>query len=532
MRKNKRQILYYFFCFFILLFLFYYFYNRFFSNKKEFFDTPTPMYYKYWNYELQPYDLDPITTYRDSGNYNKIWRGRETSNKDLRIDDLPVPIFSRILPFYNQLNKADIGYVQKYYENIPLVKFDKKVDDSINDYRKNAEIINDDLFRARNKNIWINRTNEYNPEEDVNFPFISSGLDDVDEIVVDFLNRYNKNVFDQDFDKQNVHYSKYSLYKYKIIQKISDLPNPNYNILEPTRTSSNQKKINLYRIILVLVSNTSVVAPVIYLESYIDYGLSGKEEKERINGSSKMTSIPRVKYYNIDTIGTFATSDLFLAEAGNNLPEDKFNYMNIDYNKREKIVDNSQSAILRDNKIIEDKVFQYNLENQYACFNANPDLFNNLHAGEGAILTISNSLSNAGNADSRVLCESPTDWYGRPKPFGVWDKPCKEDKECLFYRANDNYPNEYGKCNKQSGYCELPVNMLHLGYHYYVQNPKHSALCYNCNTKEWKATTDLNDCCEEQKDRKKYPFLKSPDYAYRDDLNLRINYENQRKFLE
>ena len=478
----------------------------------------TSLNYIPWKFQLQPYQLDPKTTYPADSNYHKIWRGRETSDGDLKVDDLPIQMFTRILPFYNNMNKADIGFIDKYSKTIPRIKtsFPPKVEKRINNYVANAEIVNNDPFSFINRKTWQNRSNEYNPNEDVDFPFVYSGVPDIDDIVVDFANQFNHRVFKMDFNVQNVHYSKYSVYQYKTIQLLKDLPNPNYPRLSSDHT------INLYRIIVVLVSNTSVVAPVIYLQAFVDSGLNGVKDKKDNSG--------KVQYYKIQTIGTMQTSNLFLAEHGNNIPENKYQYMNIDYTDQTKIVPRTRRDIERDKKQIEDKRVQYNLEEQYACFNAAPDLFDNLDAGQGAILTISNSLSNAGNGDSRVLCEARTDWYGNKKPYGIWDKPCKRDEECIFYKANENYPNEYGKCGN-TGYCELPVNMLHLGYHFYVQNEKNSALCYNCNNKEWKPISDLNPCCEEQKDRKKYPFLKSPDYAFPNDISKRENYYRLKAFL-
>ena len=86
---------------------------------------------------------------------------------------------------------------------------------------------------------------------------------------------------------------------------------------------------------------------------------------------------------------------------------------------------------------------------------------------------------------------------------------------------NKNYPNTFGKC-LNNGNCENPINVKNLSYH--IFNNKNKPLCYNCNTTSWEAITNLNDCCDEQKDRKKYPFLKGPDYAFKNDFEKRFNY--------
>jgi hypothetical protein len=502
-RINKK--LYYTWIVIIAIFLFilciYYYFkyllglkNKYINSSAESFTTS--MNYVPWSYQLQPFELDPVTVTHNN-NYNKIWRGQETSDKDLVVNDIPIRIYQRILPFYNKLINADIGYVTEYYLHIPLVKFSKKIEKQLNDYDKNAPIINDDPFRAMNNKIWINRSNKYNPDEVVEFSFISSGNTNIDTMVLDFLNQFNKKTFEKDFNADNIHYSKFSLYKYRILQKVPiriDAKKPN-------------QLIDLYRILLILVSNTTELVPVIYLEVFID---------NRDNRDNK------VKYRKITTIGTYTTSELFLAEPGNILPENKYNYMNIDYHDKQKIVDNSGKKLIEMDNIITSKTKQFNLDEQYACFNADPNLFENIKYSDEPVLF----------STSKKLCEARQDWYGRNKPYGIWDKPCKSDNECLFYESNQNYPNEYGKCNRETGYCELPLNMLHTGYHFYVQNENRKPQCYNCDTKEWRAITDLGYCCEEQKDKKKYPFLRSPDYAFRNDLNTRINYERLQKFMK
>ena len=45
--------------------------------------------------------------------------------------------------------------------------------------------------------------------------------------------------------------------------------------------------------------------------------------------------------------------------------------------------------------------------------------------------------------------------------------------------------------------------------------------------KEYKVNTPLDDCCMEQSNIKKYPFLKSPDYAFNNDSQTRTNYFNK-----
>ena len=105
---------------------------------------------------------------------------------------------------------------------------------------------------------------------------------------------------------------------------------------------------------------------------------------------------------------------------------------------------------------------------------------------------------------------------------GVWDSPCTQNIECPYFKANKNYPNQFGGC--VDGYCQLPLGLDRVGYRYWNKLTK--AHCHNCdlvNAKNNK-TIDGNQCCQQQKKmikKNKLPQFKSPDYMFPDDLNLR-----------
>ena len=129
-------------------------------------------------------------------------------------------------------------------------------------------------------------------------------------------------------------------------------------------------------------------------------------------------------------------------------------------------------------------------------------------------------------ASDKNICESNYNFYGQRKQSGVWDTPCKNDSDCFFYQSNKNYPNKFGKC-KPDGYCELPLNMVNMGYRYYINSDTTKPLCYNCNPKnEWKPISNIDTCCDKQYDKKLYPNLDGPDYVFKDDKVDRINYYN------
>lgn len=113
---------------------------------------------------------------------------------------------------------------------------------------------------------------------------------------------------------------------------------------------------------------------------------------------------------------------------------------------------------------------------------------------------------------NRGLCESDYDEMGEKKQRKtVWDRPCQTNDECPFYQANKNYLNYRGGCN--DGYCELPIGMKSISYRKY--DPTQKPWCHGCP----KANPT---CCDDQKNRKMFPHLKSPDYAFQLDDYERI----------
>jgi hypothetical protein len=109
--------------------------------------------------------------------------------------------------------------------------------------------------------------------------------------------------------------------------------------------------------------------------------------------------------------------------------------------------------------------------------------------------------------DQRIMnpriCRGPVDPFGRPKQPYTWDKPCKADWDCPFFRANKNYPNNFGGCNM--GYCEMPVGIKRRGFTQY--DKESSPRCHGCSP-----DVDPKECCARQ-------LLQgtAPDYAFSGD---------------
>ena len=122
------------------------------------------------------------------------------------------------------------------------------------------------------------------------------------------------------------------------------------------------------------------------------------------------------------------------------------------------------------------------------------------------------------DAKNKLNCISPNEY---DDTVGIYDSPCVYDQDCPFYKKNSNYPNSRGGC--KNGYCEMPINIKLIGYKEYLDSVK--PFCYNC--KKTKCTgLECNMCCEEQFDKKLYPNLDGPDFAFDNDFDERIKHSS------
>lgn len=125
-------------------------------------------------------------------------------------------------------------------------------------------------------------------------------------------------------------------------------------------------------------------------------------------------------------------------------------------------------------------------------------------------------------AINKNTCETLYDIGGNRLPsVGIWDRECKQDTECPFYKSNKNYPNNFGGCI--NGRCQMPIGIDQVSPMKY--NNLGNALCYNCldgNTRGY-------NCCIDQRDKNIYPKLLSPDYKFENDQDIRIKYSEDIK---
>jgi hypothetical protein len=420
-------------------------------------------------------------------NWNTKWNKPSVSYNDPDVDNVPHSSTNEVIPQYAIVQSITSDEVNRIYHDIVKHDFgglEKATQPGLAKFGKFTKInFPEGYLDNLNKKTWIDRWQEYNPNILVNFKTIESPIMDVNNILARFLEEMNARFRKFFYDRiAKYGYDPFFIYKYRIIriEKNSDIP-PFYKytfLLSLFRKSS--------------TSDTTCIVEAIVREDII-------------------------KFNHIKEIGTYSMDTLLLPEGVDKLANNKNEkYDSLQFYTANAVFNNKVvSEINNEHNPINDST---SLTNQYACFNADPNIIENPKFNDQ--LTIANT--------GKLSCENKYDYYGRAKPYGIWDKPCVNDSDCLYFNANKNYPNNYGKC-LTTGYCQLPLNMLHIGYHYYLPTDKRKPLCYNCETTEWNPITKMGQCCDEQKDRKKYPFLNSPDYAYTDDYTARLNATRQEK---
>jgi len=122
-----------------------------------------------------------------------------------------------------------------------------------------------------------------------------------------------------------------------------------------------------------------------------------------------------------------------------------------------------------------------------------------------------------------IFCKS---YHPEISQNGVWDAPCQVNSDCPFYNANTNYPNEFGKCDTNTGQCEMPLGIIPIGFTKYGKTEPD---CYNCDS-----SFTNNKCCRIQYNNIHTPNVlnsqpvkyTSPDYIFNNDESKRKQYAN------
>jgi len=209
-----------------------------------------------------------------------------------------------------------------------------------------------------------------------------------------------------------------------------------------------------------------------------------------------------VQYRNFDYLVRFVITDI--------------NNVNIHYLKLEGY--NFPNHFDADPSIKNVEIYREPLINTY-----NADKTYLVSSNETKILTDTSNMKPPNNkynyrcygkvAINKNECEKKYDSFGKMNTIvGSWDKPCSTNTDCPFYKANKNYPNKLGGCVNYK--CTMPVGISSKSPIKYTGIRK--AVCGNCKS-------GMN-CCISQKNRKLYPLLKSPDYRFDNDEDIRMKY--------
>jgi len=421
---------------------------------------------------------------------DQYWKDWPFEKNNTMVENNPIVIKSDQLSLPKERDFGSNSYQEGLIDFNQLAQFvSDKVDDNIleRSYKLLINPISKEKFDydyqleyfyiEQNKKTYINRWQEYNPSVKTFFDYdeIKSPMENINILNMNFRERCNtkqKKLLD---NKELILFGliNFEIFKYKIlyIQYLNNDPNIPVYIIEIALFRESDLYLNTF--------------------SYIGY----------IENNN-------VKILNVKYIGRNSTDNVLLPDFYN--PNElKEQIINKNFDNSPLIEKDPDVIVALTKKEKED----FKLKNQYACFNVNYSPSRN---NEYILRDY-----------SRESCEVDYDRYNRPKEVGIYDTPCKNNEECPFYKRNENYDNDFGKC-LDTGYCELPVNMQRIGFKYFTQNKNELPLCYNCDTTKFELGSDLDTCCLYQYDKKKYPHLKSPDYAFKDDIVMRQNYFNKK----
>ena len=252
----------------------------------------------------------------------------------------------------------------------------------------------DYIILELNKKTWINRWEKYNPSIKIYFNYdeIKSSIKNVNILNLNFQKRCNVMQKKLLTDDQLILFGliNFDIFKYKIL----DIKYLNNNIPVYFIQIAMYREFDLYL-------NTF---------SYIGYIENNKIiiTKTEFIGINSTDNVLLPKFYNKNDINQEIINNNF-----SNTP----------------LIEKDPDVIVAMTK---QHMEDYKLKNQYACFNLN---YNPALKNENLLPYY-----------SRESCESGYDPYGRPKNYGIFDKPCNKDEECPYFKINKNYENELGKC--------------------------------------------------------------------------------------
>lgn len=372
--------------------------------------------------------------------------------------------------YSNIEEENDILEYNNYYLNLNYEKLNPNKYILINeqlDFESNKNVLDPYLLSIVLSNIInkeiINTNNitdlSYNIKDDYN-KFIED-LDNINITLNDNISNYFKLYLDEDngesFNCNNIDICELTIYDYYIYSINYDDENKIEYDIQYIFRIQNSDYMYVYRFLInrytdnFIIHNIELEGITIETNNTYDYSY----DKKLWTDTNK---------YDINI------------EDGYNSYNDLYDYqMNSDY------LFNLENIEIIESFDNEDDIEENEFEIQYQCFNS--------------------------YGETQDECENTYDNYGNEKELGVWDKLCENNEDCPFYKANENYDNEFGGC--VDGYCELPLNMESISPHYYKEDSKKQPYCHNYQYEY--------DSCFLQTNKELYPDLLSPDYAFQKD---------------
>jgi len=284
---------------------------------------------------------------------------------------------------FNDFQKEDLDKFTEEYRN--KLELNKK-EDFLLDYTPF------DIYNL-NKSIWFNNF-IWNPAYVLYQRFNKSKIEELNIMNMKFLYMINKYWFQfiSGYVKRKVAlYKPYFILKYRIV-----------NIW-----TSKDKKYRLFDSFVVVTRDNAFLAFYFFLSGLFVYN-----PNKKIYEYSKMD----IEYIANNTL------DKVLLREGLDKNNTYFNLnplwdndTSYDIGEPDKIYEKNQEKMIEMKDII---------DNSYACFTFDEK---SKYPGSTPIF-----------ATDKDDCENAYDMIGYKKPSGVWDKPCKEDSECMFFQKNKN----------------------------------------------------------------------------------------------
>lgn len=446
----------------------------------------------YYIYSKNPYIINIRLILEDSISNEKIKHILEKmENKDsnmiFNIDTINLEITNINYDFYYHNNQylTYIPYNQNYnfYKDIKFIPFDNITSDL--QYKKFYN-----LKSMKNNDKYINSLNFLDSTQQTLKPYKSNTYSEDNEVTLNQLNQSFKNLL----EKYNIEKLENLTDTHKFVVK----KNYNKNIF-----------INIQKWLVENISKELKIDILFSIKSSYVIEYSSHNKFHNFELIMKIFREGKITHYNIycKIIVDIANNNYFIEKliiVGEDINENllfgkyKQNLLNNNVNCIHSSFNNTQ-IIDKNSATQKDFIKKYENKQNDIFYNQNP--FYCFYK----------------NADNEKDCKNDSTDDGT----GLYDSPCVKNEDCDFYKSNKNYENSFGKCN--NGYCEMPLNLNLYGYKKYNNEEKKNILCHNCKKDERCIGLNCHMCCEEQKDKTKYPNLEGPDYAFENDLYIRLN---------